>query len=170
MNGSDRPGDFGVVHDGSGKTSKVALGLHLVPSLRVVGNLLGEPNQTERTIGHETKNILRLAEYLGGLGTIDGVEVRIVFQAMLAGGRQHDGHALDGCGISYGSALPLGDPVRAKVHFEFAPVVGRNIVSPRTHTRFFRIVFRLEIDQLVEPCDVFLRRDAPNTRRRRSGR
>ena len=66
--------------------AEVALGLDLVPGLGVVGDLLGKPDQTERTIGHETKNVLRLDEDLGRLGTVDGVEVRIVFQTVLAGG------------------------------------------------------------------------------------
>ncbi len=42
VNGSDRPGDFGVVDDGGGKAAQIPLGLDLVPSLGIVGDLLGK--------------------------------------------------------------------------------------------------------------------------------
>ena len=169
MNGSDRPGDFGVVHNGSGKTAKVALGFDLVPSLGVVGDLLGKTDQAERTIGHETKNVLRLDKDLGRLGTVDGIKVGIVLQAMLAGGGKHHGHTLHRRGVGYRPPLPLDDPVRAKVHLEFAPVVGRDDVATGSEARFLQVVFWLEVDQFVEPRDMFLRRNAPNAGGRRSG-
>ncbi len=86
---------------------------------------------------------------------------------MLAGGGEHHGDALYGRGIGNGSTFPLDDPVRAEVHLQLASVVGRDEVAPGSQARFLRVVGRLEVDQLVEPRDMFLRRDPPNAGRGR---
>ena len=48
-------------------------------------------------------------------------------------------------------------------------MVGRHSVAPRTQTRFLRIIGRFQVDQIVQPRDMFLWRNPPNTGRRRGG-
>ena len=85
---------------------------------------------------------------------------------MFARGGEHDRHTLDGCGIGNRAAFPADDAVGAEVEFQFTAVIGGHHIPARALAGLGGIVRRLGIDQFVESRDVFLRRDAPNARRR----
>ena len=53
-----------------------------------------------------------------------------------------------------------------KVELQFTAVIGGNDIATRAKARPLRIKLRFRIDQFVQPRDVFLRRDAPDARRR----
>ena len=47
-------------------------------------------------------------------------------------------------------------------------MVGRDDIAAGAGARLLRVKSRLDIDQLIEPCDVLLRRHSPDARWRRS--
>ena len=158
--------NLGVVNNGNRRSTDVALRLDFVVSLWVVRDLFRESDQTFRAVGHVAQNIFRLAEDLRGFGAVDGVKIRVILQSMFARGGEHDRHTLDGGGIGNRAAFPTDDAVGAEVEFQFAAVIGGHHIPARALAGLGGIVRRLGIDQFVESRDVFLRRDAPNSRRR----
>ena len=131
MNGRHRAGDLGAVNNRRGQTAQVALRLHLVVGLGVVGDLLGQSDQAHRSIGHVFQNVLGFAHDLRGFGAVNGVEVRIIFEAMLAGGGQHHRYALHGRSVGDGATFPAQDAVGAEVEFQLAAVIGGHHITAR---------------------------------------
>jgi hypothetical protein len=84
---SQRTDDFGVINNGRGQAAEIARRFHLVIGFRIVGDLLRHADEAERAVGHVFQDVLRLAEDLRGLGTVDGVEIGVVLQDRVCGPR-----------------------------------------------------------------------------------
>ena len=96
----------------------------------------------QRTVGHVANDVLGNAHDLCRFGTVDRVEVGVVFQPVVTRRRQDGRYALDRCGIGDRPALPFDDAIRTEVELEFTAVVGRNDIAVRAKARLLWIELR----------------------------
>ena len=84
--GGQRADDLGAVYDTCQQAADIAFGtvFRLEVFVRCVRDLFGTCD-TQWTECHVTKNIIGNAQYLGRFGTVDRIEVGIIFETKLTG-------------------------------------------------------------------------------------
>ena len=118
---------------------------------------------SRRAAGHEPQNLLGDTRDLGRFRTVDGIQKRIVAQAMVPDHRKTRLKTADPdtVGVLKSSKIL----VQTEIDFDLTFQIGRNMIAMRPETGSLRIKLPLKTDEIVQTNQMLLRMKAPEASR-----